>query len=285
MSNNKTKGAIVSLMAETHIHSGIGQSTGTLDLPVARERTTYYPFIPGSAVKGAFRVWADENERLKDKVDDLFGTKSQSVKDEAAVDGAGKLLFSDARLLLLPVRSLSDAFKWVTCPAILKRLERDINRSGKLYSFCIQPIEEGKYLGAGQHGSWLTLEEREFKCKNKIDVSIIKLLVPLTGETQAVIERRLVIIPDDDFTWYARFALPVMARNVLNEKTKISENLWYEESLAPDTVMYLLLGERKPDCISVVTDTLVENKAKYIQMGGNETVGQGWFHMRHFIGV
>ena len=44
---------IVGLLAETSIHPGAGQSSGIIDLPVAREAATDYPFVPGSSVKGA----------------------------------------------------------------------------------------------------------------------------------------------------------------------------------------------------------------------------------------
>ncbi len=63
------------------------------------------------------------------------------------------------------------------------------------------------------------------------------------------------------------------------DENKKSKNLWYEESLPPDTLMYALLAERNDD--SGITDlkTLLENKP-YLQTGGNETVGMGWFAMR-----
>ena len=44
---------IIGLLAETYIHPGTGQSAGAIDLPVARERVTQYPFVPGSSMKGA----------------------------------------------------------------------------------------------------------------------------------------------------------------------------------------------------------------------------------------
>lgn len=44
---------ILGLLAETFIHSGIGHTEGAIDLPVAREAATDYPYIPGSSLKGA----------------------------------------------------------------------------------------------------------------------------------------------------------------------------------------------------------------------------------------
>src|SRR5208282_3302509 len=53
---------IVGLVAETSIHPGAGQSSGIIDLPVAREAATDYPFVPGSSVKGALLGLARQRE-------------------------------------------------------------------------------------------------------------------------------------------------------------------------------------------------------------------------------
>ena len=83
-------------LAETSIHCGAGRSAGIIDLPVAREAATDYPFIAGSGLKGALR---DRAESLgRSDVAKLFGNPDQ----------AGRLLVSDARLLLLPVLGLID---------------------------------------------------------------------------------------------------------------------------------------------------------------------------------
>ena len=67
------------------------------------------------------------------------------------------------------------------------------------------------------------------------------------------------------------------ARNQLDSATKVSQNLWYEETLPPDTLMYLLLGERASGTLETVPTF------DYLQLGGNETVGQGWFAVRPWV--
>ena len=281
-----SKSAIIVLSAETHIHSGVGQSTGALDLPVARERTTHYPFVPGSGVKGAMRVWASETRvGLNNEIDRLFGPEGQSQSDSGTDAGAGQLLCSDARLLLLPVRCLSQAYKWVTCPAILKRFQRDCIRAGMTCSIKIPSVREGKYLGKSTDNKWLALEEREVQFFGDVDPSVIKTLSIAIGEDEATLVERLAVIDDNAFTWFARFALPVMARNVLEADTKVSKNLWYEESLAPESVMYILLAERRSNAVNSVLCAMENDGANYLQVGGNETVGQGWFRMTRFMGV
>ena len=43
------------LQAVTSVHVGEGNAVGALDLPLARERHSGWPFIPGSSLKGALR--------------------------------------------------------------------------------------------------------------------------------------------------------------------------------------------------------------------------------------
>ena len=98
------KTLLYGLLAETSIHPGAGQSSGFVDLPVAREAATDYPVIVGSSLKGALLSVARDRGWSDDERNRVFGTH----------DNAGGLLVSDARLLLLPVRSLTSHFMWIT---------------------------------------------------------------------------------------------------------------------------------------------------------------------------
>jgi len=126
------KSIILALFAETFIHPGTGQSATAIDLPVAREAATDYPFIAGSSLKGALRdkarqMWLSSDDKDSKEVDDLFGKQ----------ENAGNILVSDARLLLLPVRSLNSSYRWLTCPHLLERLHRDTKRAGLNFDFTI----------------------------------------------------------------------------------------------------------------------------------------------------
>ena len=60
------------------------------------------------------------------------------------------------------------------------------------------------------------------------------------------------------------------------DDAKRSRNLWYEETLPPDTVLYALLAGRSGGALGSL-DALFPEDDPYLQAGGNETVGQGWF--------
>ena len=100
--NNNT--ALLGLLAETSIHAGAGQMAGVIDLPIQREAHTAWPVVFGSAVKGALRTLA--HEQKAPWLTAVFGPETTNASDHA-----GALLVSDARLLLLPMRSLTSHFK------------------------------------------------------------------------------------------------------------------------------------------------------------------------------
>src|SRR5260370_40195006 len=103
------------------LHAGTGQGIGVIDLPIARERATNLPFVPGSTVKGVLRDECESSAAHKDRCDNIFGPKV--VDDQSSY--AGSANFTDQRLLCLPVNSLLVTFALITRPFILQRLWRD----------------------------------------------------------------------------------------------------------------------------------------------------------------
>ena len=264
------KTTMLGFLAETAIHCGAGRSAGIIDLPVAREAATDYPFIAGSGLKGALRDRAKSLGRSDSDVAELFGKP----------DHAGRLLVSDARLLLLPVRSLTGAYRWATCPLLLERYGRDLARCGlpgRVPAVAV-PKTDGVAGALAPGGTTkLYLEEREFavggECPNGVHGAIAPLI--RHEQTRKRLASQTVLLGDDEFAWFCRYALPIQARNVLEDGTKRSKNLWYEESLPPDTVLYALATARDGDGQGALVGLFPENDP-YLQVGGNETVGHGW---------
>ncbi len=255
---------LMGLLAETFIHVGGGQSEGVVDLPVVREAATDYPFIPGSGLKGAFLDWATQYEVSEDRRNSLFGQQ----------DNAGQLLFADARLLALPVRSLHGASRWITCQHLWERYQRDAERIGIDVPTLQQTPDQDKALGNGD--GRVILEERGFELTGTIPEFMTAALGSLLAHeaTRKRLPKSLLLLHNDDFVWFARYGLAVQARNVLYDKTKTSENLWYEESLPPDSLFYTLIGERNQNALQTIFESIKANP--YLQVGGNATVGQGW---------
>jgi CRISPR-associated protein Cmr4 len=285
MTNNTNTTALLGLLAETSIHAGAGQMAGTIDLPIQREAHTDWPVIYGSAVKGALRTLAEDQQYSW--IVDVFGPDTKK-----ASDNAGALLVGDARLLLLPVRSLTSHFKWVTCPALLQRFQADLERLDLPSSFSAADIPsintlEDALVPQGRTGP-LFLEE--FRCQTQpTDLSkVISALILLMerNDAEAALQEQLVVVHNNLFRHLARFATPVNAHICLDNDTKTVKSgaLWYEESLPPDTVLYVCLVGQKTrvkngtksaaDVLKHITQDLFDRP--YLQLGGNETVGMGW---------
>lgn len=269
------KHAIIGLLAEAFIHPGAEQTGGVVDLPVAREKATNYPFIAGSGLKGALLDAVKQRGMKEEEHERIFGKADQ----------AGNLLVSDARLLLLPVRSLTSSWRWATCPHLLERLARDFRRSINQPPDKTPCVASGSYLATnGKNGGKLYLEERNFATADH-DANLEKWIETISrlindANAQNLLKERLIVLHDDDFAWFAENGLAVQARNVLDKKTKESKNLWYEETLPPDTLMYALLAERMVDADSLKSIQNIFQDRPYLQVGGNETVGQGWFNIK-----
>ena len=258
------KAAMLGCLAETPIHPGTGRAVGVVDLPVAREASTDYPVLVGSSLKGALRDKAQG--RNQDEVEGRFGKP----------DHAGDLLVSDARLLLLPVRSLTGLYRWATCPHLVERYRRDLVRASLTPQPSVPDVERGSTLAAAE-GS-LFLEERQFSVAGGLPQDLVEAIKPLIlhPETQKRLDQQIAVLSNDDFSWFVRYGLAIQARNNLDNDTKQSRNLWYEETLPPDTVMYALVTGRSNHAVGTLSELFPANDP-YLQVGGNETVGQGWF--------
>lgn len=280
---------MIGMLAETFIHPGTGQSEGAIDLRVAREAATDYPVIPGSGCKGAWRdyareIWPASGGKEEDdskEVLSLFGKP----------EGAGEILFGDARILLLPIRSLAGCYRWLTCPHLIERWERDRRRAGLGAEGGFRWPEEHKlsdgdssdrpHVLSVESSGTLFLEERLFEVKGNVPNALVDLLKPAIVHAAARdrLADQLAIVSNDQFSAMARMGLAITAHNSLDKKTKSSTALWYEEALPPDTIMYSLLSQRRRDggALAELTDRLEDRP--YLQLGGNETVGQGWFQV------
>src|SRR5215472_13191158 len=100
------------LYTESPLHAGVGSGLSSIDLPIQRERTTQYPMIQSTGIKGKIRAAFEGSrkhltEEERAMVDVVFGPPSTSG---GGSEHAGALIAGDARLLLFPVRSLNGVF-------------------------------------------------------------------------------------------------------------------------------------------------------------------------------
>ncbi len=266
--------------ALSSLHAGTGQGVGVIDLPIARERATNLPFLPGSSIKGCLRdVYTGEH------ADVIFGS------DDPKNAFAGALHISDARLLLLPVRSLETTFVWTTCPYILRRLTRDAQTAGlagipatpqlSKAQACVASPQLLSALGAGRR---LILEDLDLDQAGTGAAEwatwIGARLFAGQSDWQRELSAHFAIVDDDSFAFLAEFATEVNAHIRIGESGTVEPGaLWYQESLPAETVLVSLLqAERSWKKDTVLSGEQVFDKIKggrFLQLGGKATTGQG----------
>ncbi len=296
-------GALLFIHAQTGLHPGSGTALGTVDLHVQRERHTQWPIIPGSTLKGILR---DACRRRGGNNPDLFaafGPEAFGPETAEADKHAGALSLTDARILAFPVRSLKGVFAWVTCRAVLERLQRDltlIQANGQRFPLPVAPAKDKALCAANSpllvDGNKLVLEEFDFERTGDVgDVANwVSQRAVSDPPTQERLKNHLVVLHDDDFTHFARHATEIVARVGLDyeRKTVKSGALFYEEFLPAETLFYSVVlassSRRKFDkedenrrsiplspgeVLEFVRATLAARK--YLQIGGDETIGKG----------
>lgn len=275
------------LHAQTSLHPGSGTALGVVDLPIQRERHTQWPIIPGSSLKGILRDACRRKGNDEDVIT-AFGPDTANADKHA-----GALSVTDARILAFPVRSLRGVFAWVTCKAVLTRLNRDLKLAHFQKEVAVDFTLEAEQAICTENSplllennTKLVLEEFEFKrLANKPNATAewIATHAVSDGSTGDRIRSCLVILNDDDFTHFVRHATEIMARIGLDyEKKTVREGaLFYQECLPPETLFYSLVfandsrkqGHKKK--AREIMDYLQSYLPSVLQVGGDETTGKG----------
>jgi CRISPR-associated protein Cmr4 len=214
---------------------------------------------------------------------------------------AGALGFTDARLLLFPVKSMKGVFAYITCPYVLERFKEDLilcfGKEAIKDITCESVINGQCYVSSNDlqvGNSNIILEEYTFKVQNGTD-NTQKLAKHLKEKISVKdIEKKLVILSNDDFKDFVNLSTEVITRTKINPETGTVQSgaLFTEEYLPAESILYSLAlttpifikEEDKKDCIFKKNGkSEEENVMKFfelglpdvMQIGGNATIGKG----------
>lgn len=230
----------------TPLHVGVGQGIGGVDLPIARERATGLPYIPGSTLKGCLRASLGESPA----VPTLFGGEPGAVPLVA-----GAVYFGDAHLVAMPVRHATKVFVWITAPHVLRtarRLGLDL------------PVSTGPTAP-------LVLENDAQVSATPASEAVVQWIAAVTGHDLAWVKERVYEVSDDDFAWACEFATQIDVRNRIGLETGVVVDgaLWSEESLAPESLLVAPLDARTADV------DLAPLAVESLALGGKGSIGRG----------
>jgi CRISPR-associated protein Cmr4 len=276
------------MYAVTPCHVGSGASVGVVDLPIQRERHSNWPIIHSSGMKGALRAHFD---RFKDGIkakpqQETFAKITELIfgADTQNGDHAGSLTIGDARILAFPMRSNIAPFVWITCPAALKRLNKDLALAKKepLDIAKLNDLTDQKAMsinGSFQQNSQVLLEDMEVTVSAELK---------LTGLADKLFQEaeRLLVVSDEVFGYGVSDCTSVMAQIKIDQQTGTTAtgSLRYQEELPADSLMYSLIfwgdsrdTEKSLQAAAIKDYIQKEVVAGHLQVGGDQTLGRGIF--------
>jgi CRISPR-associated protein Cmr4 len=279
----------------TPLHIGAGQGLGHVDLPIVREAHTNFPYIPGTSLKGALRNLeinqvarargekpSQVEERLtKNKFDQkeedilrlakIFGVAGEGAEEGKEV-GSGKVLFSDAFIVLFPVKSAKGIFSLTTCPYVINRFFELLGIDQR-----VKDVPEGKVkvLNTNGHKNLikdnnkhkLLLEEFVFEAEESEELKkFVELVGVFVGEEN---KQRIVCVNDTDFMDFVSNYTEVQTHIKINLDTGTVEEgaLWTEEYVPAESVFAFSL---------VFLEELDFTPPTNFHLGGDITTGKGF---------
>lgn len=267
--------AVRVLQAITSVRVGEGTAIGAVDLPLAREPHTRWPFIPGSALKGSLRARAEAIG--SPDIHAAFGPRATDDGPAAR----GDLHIGDAVLLALPVRALRGTFVLLTCPLALARMARGCG--GAPATLPTPGPDEVVAAPALADALRMQAAKVEIPGREPLDIAILEdldwylrrdpgveawstWLARWTGREAPV--ERLAVVADDVFAHAAAAWTEVRIRNRIGADGVVEGGALFSAELAPPETLWWWT-------VSGGHDALLPAAGETFTVGGWQTVGMG----------
>ena len=246
--------------ALTPMHPGLGKGgEGFVDLPVQRDEFGF-PTIWASSLKGAIKsslLLACNN--INNDIDELvcrrrvlltFGPDTGEASEYASA-----ISMLDARLILIPARSLKGVWTYVTSPHLLNylltyleiinnteklgKLRKLLSDVNKVITKNAAVVSTGDLLIESSGKKYIVLNELELTAESNADLAK-QLISILPSELTSIInERGIALVSDNVISDVVRRSLIIQPRIRLDyaRKTVTGGGLWEEEYLPQYTIM------------------------------------------------
>lgn len=275
------------LRALTPVHAGAGRGASEhVDLPVQRDEFGF-PCIWASSLKGAVRGCLMRASSGQGDRECLYA--ALGPPPERAYEHSSAVSFLDARLLLMPARSLKGVWTYVTSPHMVGYLCTYLEAFGwHKVSENLRGALEGLAVPASSSKDILVSDS--LAVLNELDV-VVKSVDPqlpakvfgrlLSPELVAALQRRgLVLLDDETAVEVVRRSMVIQYRVRLKETKTVDVGPWAEEYIPQEAVLVSAIVCRPPlssKCENPCDWLLRSLSAlrNVLWLGGKETVGRG----------
>jgi CRISPR-associated protein Cmr4 len=260
------------------LHNGSGEGLGLIDRPIMREKTTLFPIIQPTSIKGvlrdSFMNKFSNDATAKAKTLAVFGPEQGHGENHS-----GAVSFGEGQILAFPVRALKGCFIWATSPLLLYRLRAKLSvvkeslADGDVLKTAVgiltkleailekvnimtPPLicqgSENKLLvcntsQANQPENWrLMIEEFAYMASLSPELKefAAEMADKLFGDKylQQDFKEKLVVLPEDTFRYFVTNATEVMPNIRIGDNGTTDEgSLRYTEYLPRESVLFSLL--------------------------------------------
>ena len=247
------------------------------------------------------KAYWEDKPGSKEDFERAFGV----AKDDRTF--AGALVFTDARVVCLAVRSLYGTFAWVTCPLALRRLARDLGLGSDtaIPSFPPPAEEDSEELVFVPESSpsvltgpddIVYLHDFDFKPRPHPVAELWAgrlsqwLFAGDEVEWQQEFMRRFALLTDDSFDFFCETGTEVAPHVAIDPETKtVRTGPWYQEAIPSESIMagtvwcdWVFSGVKDRKLTQEETDEERERLLRKfcfsplaLQIGGSATTGKG----------
>lgn len=279
-------------MIETlsNMHVGSGDTHfGIVDNLIQRSPVTNVPVIHSSGLKGSLREYFAGPILNTDEIRDLFGAdveEGSKEKSNQFINSPGHLIFFEANMLTLPLRSNQNVYYNCTSEEVLMdylKSMKDFVKHDLIYDDIknwLRTMDLNShdfYYFNGDMGVEIEDLINGIKYSSTIPENVKKFL----SDYCKIDVTKLAVFNSSIFSSICKDSIPVVARNFI-KPDGISGNLFYEEVLPRKTKLYFILGYdsylNHPDKATLKTKYETEfNKSDNIyQFGANYSIGYGF---------
>jgi CRISPR-associated protein Cmr4 len=191
-------------------------------------------------------------------------------------------------------------FAYATCPLVLERLAEDFTMAGIPVPDPLTVGEKALITSAAlkvPNSDKVILEEYTYDVEiNEPAKKLAEQIAAWLGKPKdEYLLKNLIVLPNDEFADFVQNATEIITRIKINPETgTVAKGALFTEELLPtETVMYSLAmassiflpqeDREKSATVKAITGdegeyllgVIEENKPKYIQIGGDATIGKG----------